>query len=272
MLSKSNTHKLLTPPRRLETGGFILTERTTPPEFALLQHTHEFTTITFILKGSCTETIKRRSQECSPLSLQILPAGERHSLQCGLLGAKCMTISISQQKLEAIRLSSDGLDQPAHLQGGVQAALALRVYREFRLRDDASPLSIEGLVLEIIGELTRNKVRPVSSSQPRWLREVRDLIHEHFAEDISLISISESAGIHPTYLARMFRKHYSCTVGEYVRQLRLDYAMQQLIHSHKSLAEIAANAGFYDQSHLTRALKLHMGTTPAKFRDSLKRV
>jgi AraC family transcriptional regulator len=183
-----------------------------------------------------------------------------------------LTISITPQKLETIRLISNVLDHVAHLQGGLQAALALRVYREFRLKEDASPLSIEGLVLEIIGESARNKVRPLSPSQPRWLREARDLIHEHFAEGVSLINISESVGIHPTYLARMFRKHYRCTVGDYVRQLRLEYATEQLIHSHKSLAEIAADAGFYDQSHLTRTFKLRMGTTPAEFRDSLTKV
>lgn len=272
MLHRPNPHKLLKPTRRVETGGFILTERTTPPAFTLQRHTHELTSITFILKGSCTEIINRRAQECSPLSLQILPAGERHSLQCGLAGAQCLTIGITPPKLEAIRLFSNVLDHASHSQGGLQAALAQRIFRELRIKDKASTLSIEGLVLEIIGESTRNKLCSLSPSQPRWLREVRALLHEHFAEAVSLINISHSVGIHPTYLARMFRKHYGCTVGEYVRRLRLDYATQQLIHSHKSLAEIAAQAGFYDQSHLTRAFKLTMGTTPARFRDSLKRV
>lgn len=274
MLNKPNPHKLLKPPRSVEIGGFILTERISPPAFTLRRHIHELTSITLILKGSCTETINRRSQECNRFSLQILPAGDRHSLQCGLAGAQCLTISITPQKLEAIRpfLFSNILDHPVHSQGGLQAALALRIYRELRMKDVASVMSIEGLILEIIGESTRNKLRSISSSQPRWLREARDLIHEHFAEGVSLISISESVGIHPTYLARMFRRHYGCTVGDYLRRLRLDYATQQLVHSHRSLAEIATNAGFYDQSHLTRAFKLRTGTTPAEFRNSLKRV
>jgi transcriptional regulator GlxA family with amidase domain len=46
----------------------------------------------------------------------------------------------------------------------------------------------------------------------------------------------------------MFRRHYRCSVGDDLRQLRLDYAAQELTPSDKSLAEIAAAAGFYDQS------------------------
>lgn len=272
MVNKPDPHKLVKPPRSIEIGGFILTERMSPPAFTLRRHTHELTSITFILKGSCTEIINRRSQECSPLDLQILPGGERHTLHCGLAGAQCLTISIKPEKLDAIRLFSNVLDRAAHSQGGLRAALALRVYKEFRLSDDASTLSIEGLVLEIIGESTRNRLHSISTCQPRWLREARDLIHEHFAEGVSLINISASVSIHPTYLARMFRKYYGCTVSDYVQRLRLDQATQQLIHSHKSVAEIAADAGFYDQSHLTRAFKLHLATTPAEFRNSLKRV
>jgi AraC family transcriptional regulator len=139
-----------------------------------------------------------------------------------------LTISLRPQKLEAIRLFSNVLDHASHSQGGLQAALALRVYKEFRLKDDASPLSLEGLVLEIIGESTRNKVCSISGSPPRWLREAKDLIHEHFAAGISLINISTLVGVHPTYLARMFRKYYGCTVSDYVQRLRLDQATQQL--------------------------------------------
>jgi len=82
--------------------------------------------------------------------------------------------------------------------------------------------------------------------------------------------VAISAGVHPSYLARTFRKFYGCTVGDYVRRLRVDYAVRELKESDKSLAEIATAAGFYDQSHFTHEFKSHLRMTPAEFRAAFR--
>jgi AraC family transcriptional regulator len=148
--------------------------------------------------------------------------------------------------------------------------LTMRIYKEFRLMDSASALSIEALTLEVLAQATRRNLEGWPSPAPRWLREARDLIHEQFSQPVSLSSIAETVGVHPAHLAKTFRKHYHCTVGEYIRRLRLDYAVQELTRSNQSLAEIALAAGFYDQSHFTHAFKLHTGMTPAEVRAANK--
>src|SRR5256885_155059 len=75
-----------------------------------------------------------------------------------------------------------------------------------------------------------------------------------------------SDGAHPASLARAFRAHYGLSVGEYGRRLRLAGAAAELAGSETPLAEIAANAGFADQSHFTRVFRRHVGTTPARYR------
>jgi AraC-like DNA-binding protein len=55
-------------------------------------------------------------------------------------------------------------------------------------------------------------------------------------------------------------------VGEYVRRLRLDWATAQLAATDTPLAVLAAEAGFADQSHFTRAFKGYAGLTPGKYR------
>ncbi|MGH7630000.1 MAG: helix-turn-helix transcriptional regulator [Gemmatimonadales bacterium] len=73
--------------------------------------------------------------------------------------------------------------------------------------------------------------------------------------------------IHPVHLAREFSRRKGCTFGEFVRSLRITAACDQLRNSRKSIAEIAADTGFADQSHLTRALRNHIGMTPARYRN-----
>jgi AraC family transcriptional regulator len=251
--------------KQFNAGAFALTEAVYPQAFALPRHAHGYATISCVLKGSCTEIVGHSAYECGPNSVILKPAGEVHSNQYGRAGAKCLLIAVKPQGREMIRMFSRILDYTVHVQRGTLSVLAMRVYREFRTMDSASALSIEGLVLEIMGEATRHGLEISSPTPPSWLREARELIEGHFTEPISLFNVAASVGVNPAYLSRMFRKHYRCTVGAYVRRLRLDYASEKIARCTDSLADIAIAAGFYDQSHFTHAFKLHTGVTPAEF-------
>jgi AraC family transcriptional regulator len=100
----------------------------------------------------------------------------------------------------------------------------------------------------------------------------RELCHEQFAQSISLAGVAHSVGVHPAHLARMFRRHYQCTVGEYIRRLRLDHAARELTRSDRPVVDIASASGFYDQSHFTHAFKLHTGLTPTGYRSETKKM
>jgi AraC family transcriptional regulator len=73
-------------------------------------------------------------------------------------------------------------------------------------------------------------------------------------------------GVHRVHLAREFRDHFGLTVGDYVRRRRLARARHLLAHTDLPLSAAAADAGFADQAHLTRAFRAAFGTTPGRFR------
>jgi AraC family transcriptional regulator len=154
-----------------------------------------------------------------------------------------------------------------HFPGGPVPALALRIYHESRIKDGLAGIIVEGLMLEMLGHASRSLVKtPVRP--PGWLLQARDLLHGRFNDPLNLIEIANSVGVHPTHLARTFKKHYRTTVGEYIRRLRLDWAMRQLSETEDSITDIALAAGFYDQSHFSHMFKQHTGFTPAEFRAS----
>jgi len=74
--------------------------------------------------------------------------------------------------------------------------------------------------------------------------------------------------VHVVHLARVFRRFHGCTVGEYLRRLRIERAIEELRSTNKPLADIAGNSGFSDQSHFCRAFKLTVGMTPGQYRKS----
>ena len=260
------SHTASEPLRSMTLTGFVLAERIQPPNWTLLSHAHESTMIGIALEGAFTESIGKRREECMPKTLQILPAGEQHSLKFTRTPVRCLTIEVAPQRLEGIRQFSSILDRPLHVREGLCAASVMRLYDEFRMRDNLIALTLEGLILEILGEPTRSQRPAASVAPPPWLREARDIIHTNVTDSLSLMRIAASVGVHPTYLARSFRKFYRCSVNQYVRRVRVDLAIRALIESDQTLAEIAAAAGFYDQSHFTRIFKLHLRMTPARFR------
>jgi AraC family transcriptional regulator len=139
------------------------------------------------------------------------------------------------------------------------------MHREFLQRDNLTPLALEGMLLELLAQMTRESSGGGESQCPRWLRQAQDFLHAHFTESLSVEAVAAAAGVHPSHLMRGFRRHCRCTIGDYVRRLRVEYACHLLSTSGAPAAEIARTVGFADQSHFTRTFKGCTGMTPAAF-------
>jgi AraC family transcriptional regulator len=126
------------------------------------------------------------------------------------------------------------------------------------------------LVLEMPVEVSRHSLGSVSRMPPRWMARVTDFLHDRYQEHISLGEIASTVGVHPVHLARQFRRYEGCTIGEYIRRLRIELACRKLRVSNESLSAIAAGVGFADQSHFSRIFKNIVGITPAQYRASLR--
>jgi AraC family transcriptional regulator len=99
---------------------------------------------------------------------------------------------------------------------------------------------------------------------------VRERLDSRIGTRPSLAELAALARVHPVHLARSFRQHYGVSIGEYVRRLRLEWAAAQLAATQTPIALLAAQAGFADQSHFTRAFKRHTGLTPGRYRGVVR--
>jgi AraC family transcriptional regulator len=252
--------------KRRSVGEFSLIETTYAPNLLVPKHAHECAYFCFVLHGTFTETYEGRSRTCKPSSLIFHPPNEMHSDSFDNAGGRCFNVQIEPRLLERVREHSTILDRPAEFRRSPLAHLAMRLYREFKVIDQSSQLVIEGLTLEILGEGARQTLNSSRRQPPRWLEQFREMLHAEFSRNLTLTSIAASTGVHPVHLARAFRQHYRCTIGEYVRQLRIEFASRELSQSDTPLVEVAAAAGFCSQSHFSTVFKRHTSFTPAQYR------
>ena len=254
--------------RQHQAGGFSLSETRYLPGSDLPRHSHESHYFCLVLSGSYKESYERKVRSCEPLMILYHPAGELHAQSFDLTAVDLFRIEVNPARLRypgRPSLSMDGCD----FRGGAPVGLAHKLYQEFQEPDAVSHLAIEGLGLELVAALARASERRTNTSrQPqRWLGQAHELVKSRYLEHLTLNDIAGSVGVHPVTLAREFRRHYDCTIGELVRRERIGFACRELLKPGESIAGVAVSAGFYDQSHFAKVFKRFIGMTPACYRD-----
>lgn len=256
--------------KSLRVADFILTETTFDPHSRLARHAHENSYFCFVLQGAYTERYANREVVCQPSTLTFRPSGQTHEDLVHGADARVFVLEVSPRWIEKLRTDSLTLNRNFEFNGGSLSRLCARLNCEFHKTDSAAKLAIEGLALELLAEAARQPYTKIAT-MPAWLRQAREMIVERFSETLKLTQIAAEVGVHPVYLATVFRRKFGVTIGEFVRQLRIEHACAELVKEDLSLAAIAVQAGFVDQSHFTKVFKLLMGMTPHKYRRLIRK-
>lgn len=107
-----------------------------------------------------------------------------------------------------------------------------------------------------------------------WTLRARRTLDRLYRHPIRVATLAREVDRDPDHLARCFRRRFGTSVRRYVRYVmarRVAWVAHRLATSPSSLAELALDAGFYDQSHMTHAFRALLHTTPAAYRRHVAR-
>lgn len=103
------------------------------------------------------------------------------------------------------------------------------------------------------------------------VQQVRAYLEAHYTGNVSLDQLAALVHFSPFHLVRVFRSETGLPPHAYMTQVRLRHA-KRLIAAGLPLAQVAAETGFTDQSHLARHFKQSTGVTPGQYRKRRKNV
>ena len=123
--------------------------------------------------------------------------------------------------------------------------------------------------LALVGERLRGHLRTRAPLDPvpggaGLAHRLRDLLDAHRIDGISLAEAAATLHAHPAHLVRTFSATFGMAPHRYLTSRRVDHARRLLLDGLPA-REVAAAAGFYDQSHLTRHFARIVGVPPGAY-------
>ena len=248
---------------RFSTSEITVTDGDYAPSVKLARHDHELASLCVVLAGGYDEGFGRRSRRVGPGSVIVHPAGEHHDQRHDPIPTRVLTIELSDGLLDRLGRDEEIVREAWHRTDPGVVSLACGVRREIGAGEAASRLVVEALVMEMLARLGSQRVTDAGGAG--WLAMVRDRLESETSPP-RLGELSDLAGVHPVHLARAFRRRFGCSVGDYARRVQVGRAALMLEQPELPLAAVASDAGFADQSHMTRVFRDQTGLTPGAWR------
>lgn len=228
----------------------------------LTGHGHDIPHLMYVARGEYEERHLGRWRRVSPGTWRFSPGGDVHDLVF-TASSRCLLLLVHGDPggTPPPRIAEREFHRNRHLDS-LAAVLALTSNRG----PDASPLTVEAQVLELLAAAALAPRPGKHLPPPPWLNRVRERIRDDPASPPSARTLAVEADVHPVYLARAFRRHFGIGFGEYARLVRSERARRLLAETNAPLSDVALAAGFSDQAHLTRWMRRLLGRTPLDLR------
>lgn len=217
-------------------------------------HFHENAYFTFILQGNVIEGNKKEIYNCFEGNLLFHNWQEAHYNIKPDGFTRGFHLEIEKNWLDELDLNTDTLEGSLKIANPTIKLLMYKIFRVSKIEENNCDLATQTLLLEILSKLKKDNLRSVDK-KPKWVIQLDEILHDLYAENLSLDYLSKTIDIHPVHLSRDFSKYFDCNLSEYIRKLRVEKALSLIAKQNYSLTEIAYQCGFYDQSHFNRCFK-----------------
>jgi AraC family transcriptional regulator len=251
--------------RVLSLPGLHAFEASYHPWSRLPEHGHAAPFFTYVLRGSYIERAGHYVRHCGRGAV-IFHDQEIHTNEVGGAGTASFNLELDP---EIWREFTEGVGFCKSLVGRVLGGdiewMALRAWREFLEADISRTLAVEEAIVLLCDAARRDACRDLFDRNQRLDRCI-SFLDAHSMQVHRLAGVARIAGVHPMHLAKLFRRRFGYSMGEYLRRRRIAWSCGELSRGEDTITAIAHKAGFADHPHFTRTFRRVTGCTPEWYR------
>jgi AraC family transcriptional regulator len=224
------------------------------------KHEHEHPNLVFILDGGCAEKRQHDTYERRTADLAYLHAGEAHETTFAETPTRYVSVDIKPVAFEENNIKEEHLINAINKSPDAKF-LVLKMYREMLQNDEHSTDSINMLFYQF-ASISRRIDR---KKTPGWITIVYELLNDKWNETITLNGLSQVAGVNPITISKHFPAYFGCTLGDYLRKLKVARSLSLIKQEGTPLTQTAHLCNFSDQSHFIRNFRNYTSLSPKQY-------
>jgi len=234
-------------------AGATATRIVHPGPQAIAEHRHDWPVLSFYRMGAYRELSEAGEVTLSGPSVVFHPAGSPHADAIGEPGLETLILEFDPAWLPDVACGGGS----RYWRGG---SVALEAPRLASLWLSRAP---ERVLRERTADFLRRALTAKPASAPAWLARAEAALE---AGEAASASLAARLDLHPAWFARAYRAARGEGLHQTLRRRRVERAVALVRDGDRSLAGVAVDAGFCDQSHMNRAFRAVLGRTPAEVR------
>lgn len=216
------------------------------------RHEHDRASFAVILAGSLVEEVEGRDHSGGPGQISLKPRRVVHADRYGRDGAVLLSFIFRCERTADEAIGRRGWEW--RNAGAAVPELA------FDLRNPPAEGQLDNLLWDC---LAAAEPRASSGQPPAWLRWARSEL-DRCDQSADICSLAAKAGVHRVHFTRQFVRHYGLAPAAYRQRQMAARALRALVDDRLPPAIAAHDAGFADQSHMSRAIRSTFGMTPRR--------
>nr|WP_275980355.1 response regulator [Halalkalibacter alkaliphilus] len=215
------------------------------------------------------ERLKQKRKELIPFEVEkeLVEAVKKGDMQKGLQMFESYFQSVQQAADFQVKLVQKALEdffivltrsmKELGFDGHIQVGLG-QLETTMQIKEVARSQLIN--ITEQLGEWRANGIRAL-------LLQAKEYIDSNYHKAISLEQVAQEIGLSSYYLSKLFKERFQVTFMEYLKNARMQKAIELLLGGNMPLKEIALNVGYKDPNYFSTAFKKEIGVSPREYRN-----
>lgn len=240
-------------------------------------HFHTELEFIFVIEGEIELEMQGRSDRLKKHDVVLINSGTRHAIHVPDKAILCV-VYYSWQMLSTMLGGEDSVfacnsaadHKRSYLK--LQAIFQQLVYHAVSRKHKTACIE-QSLLYRLLDELVEcylQGTRPHDSQEDLRLHKILCYVGANFQTNISLSALAEEMFVSTSTLSRFFKKKTGIYFADYVNQVRLEYAAQELGLTEKNVTQIAVDSGFSNLSAFNRVFREMYHMTPSDYRKQTR--